>query len=138
MSLEGSSVERKFLGSRRYRCLGEVLLDNDLASLGDAYVNFVYSLYLSKKLGKPIGKKVESFPLAGAIQRAGLRRFLASRTDRHKQADAAEALLVYGWIVGAITLEESVRTLMEKEEVEEAFSSLLETVVKRSNLDARV
>ena len=137
MSLKTFKIGKEFMFFRKYRCLSDVLTDNDLASLGDAYINFIYSLYLSKRSGRPIGKKVESFPLAGAIQKAGLRRFLASRTDRHKQADAAEALLVYGWIVGAISLEESVQILMEKEKVEEAFSSLLETVVKRCNLDTK-
>jgi hypothetical protein len=37
--------------------LAEVLADRDMASLGDAYVNFVYSLALSNRIGKAFGRE---------------------------------------------------------------------------------
>ena len=116
-----------FTLKRKYESLNEVLLDQKLAKLGDAYVNFLYSLALSKKDGVPTGIKVKGRLLADAFKRAGLREFLPSRIDRHKQADAAEALIVYAWIQGSITLEEGLKILEQNEDSTEAFSVLLLT-----------
>ena len=107
------------------------MMDHGLASLGDAYVNLLYSLYLSRRGGRPLGSKVSSSVLAGALRKAGLRRLLPSRTDRHKQADAAEALVVYAWILGLISTEEAVSTLEGEETLEEAFASLLKVIRER-------
>jgi hypothetical protein len=43
----------------RYEKLADVLTDYDLASLGDAYTNFVCSLALSNLKGQPSGVKVK-------------------------------------------------------------------------------
>ena len=75
---------------RTYASLQDIMLDKDLAKLGDAYVNFLYSLALSKKQKEATGTKVQGRLLADAFKKAGLREFLSSRIDRHKQADAAE------------------------------------------------
>jgi hypothetical protein len=40
---------------KTHRNLTEVLTDHKLASLGDAYVNFAYSLALSNRTGRPTG-----------------------------------------------------------------------------------
>jgi len=40
---------------KTYRNLTEVLTDHKLASLGDAYVNFAYSLALSNRTGRLTG-----------------------------------------------------------------------------------
>ncbi len=114
----------------KHKSLTAILADQNLAALGDAYVNFLYSLILSKKMGKPVGEKVNSTVLASALRMADLRKFLSSRTDRHKQADAAEALIVYGWLVGAVSFDQAIR-IMEKEESEiEAFNALLRAILK--------
>jgi hypothetical protein len=118
----------------KYESLREVLMDQNLAKLGDAYVNFLYSLVLSKKEGKPTGTKVKSRLLADAFKKAGLRRFLPSRINRHKQADAAEALIVYAWILGSVTMEEGVKILEESEDEIEAFSVLLLTAKRKLDL----
>jgi len=112
---------------QQYESLSEVLMDNKLAKLGDAYVNFLYSLALSKKKGEPTGIKVKGRLLADAFKKAGLRKFLPSRIDRHKQADAAEALIVYAWIRGSMTIEEGLEILEQNENSLEAFSCLLLT-----------
>jgi hypothetical protein len=104
---------------KNYNNLSQILTDKKLAALGDAYINFVYSLAMSKKLRKPYGKKVKGAPLAEAVRKAGLRKFLPPRIDKHALSDAAEALLVYGWLNEASTLEESVK-IMEKSETLEA------------------
>jgi len=115
----------------KHKNLREVLIDQKLASLGDSFVNFIHSLALSRREGKPIGAKVDSRVLSEALKKAGLRKFLPSRTDRHTQADAAEALIVYAWIQNAITIEEGVSILEQYEDPAEAFCVLLLTITKK-------
>jgi len=123
-----------FAFTPQYESLREVLMDQKLAKLGDAYVNFLYSLALSKKKGEPAGTKVEGRLLADAFKKAGLRKFLPSRIDRHKQADAAEALIVYAWIRGSMTMEEGLKILEQKEDTIEAFSFLLLTAKRKLDI----
>jgi len=118
----------------KYKNLREVLMDQKLASLGDSFVNLVYSLALSRRKRKPVGAKVDSRVLSQALKTAGLRKLLPSRTDRHAQADAAEALIVYAWIRNIMTLEDGVNTLEQYEDPVEAFCALLETIAKKLNL----
>lgn len=111
--------------------LQEILTNHKLAALGDAYVNFLYSLVISKKSGEPAGVKVDSRLLAEALRKAGLREYLPSRTDRHTQADAAEALIVYTWLKGLISLEEGVKILERYEDAIEGFFNLLTLAKKK-------
>lgn len=111
--------------------LAEVLADRDLASLGDAYVNFVDSLALSNRRGKPLGIRVKGTVLAEALRRAGLRDCLGSGMTRHMLADAAEALLVYAWLNGCITLDECVAVMGKAGDSVEGLSLLLATAKKR-------
>jgi hypothetical protein len=110
-----------------YKNFSEILMDHKLAKLGDAYVNFLYSLALSKKNGEPTGIKVKGRLLSEAFKKADLRKFLPSRIDRHKQADAAEALIVYAWIRGYTTLEQGIEILEQNEDEIESFTCLLLT-----------
>jgi hypothetical protein len=116
----------------QYENLSEVLMDHKLAKLGDAYVNFLYSLALSKKRREATGTKVKGRLLADAFKKVGLREFLPSRIDRHKQADAAEALIVYAWIRGSMTMEEGLEILEKNEDAVEAFSVLLLTAKRKT------
>ncbi len=109
----------------KYKTLREVLTDQKLAALGDAYVNFIYSLALSEKRGEPTGAKVDNRILSQALKKAGLRETLPKRSPRHKQADAAEALIVYAWMLNAATIHEGVELLEGSKDVVEAFCSLL-------------
>jgi len=118
----------------QYESLSQVLMDQKLASLGDAYVNFLYSLALSKKMGEPTGTKVKGRLLADAFEKADLRRFLPSRIDRHKKADAAEALIVYAWIRGSMTMEEGLKILEQNGDEVEVFSLLLLTAKRKLSL----
>jgi hypothetical protein len=126
---------KKFHFVPKYGSFLSVLIDHDLAALGDAYVNFVYSLALSEKQCKPVGRKVDSSVLAAAVRKAGLRPKLPSRTDRHKQADAAEALIVYGWLMDVISLDEAVQIIVKEENLEEAFNTILQTIIERLKLE---
>ncbi len=110
----------------------EVLTNHKLASLGDAYINFVYSLALSNRKGQPSGAKVKGTVLAEAIKKAGLREYLPSRMTRHMLADAAEALIIYAWLHNCITLEESVATLEKTDDPIDGFSQLLATIKTRA------
>jgi len=109
-------------------------MDQKLASLGDSFVNFVYSLALSRRRGEPTGVKVSSRVLSEALKKVGLRRLLPSRTDRHIQADAAEALIVYAWVQNIMTMEEAVNILEQHEDPVEAFCAFLLTIRKKLNL----
>jgi hypothetical protein len=127
----GINYAEQFL--KNYTSLAEILVDRKLAALGDAYANFVYSLAMSKRLGKPFGKKVKGAPLAEAVRKAGLRKQLPSRIDKHVLSDAAEALLVYAWLTEALTLEESVEAL-EKNGLEQGLVQLLLKAVEKIKL----
>jgi len=118
----------------QYESLSQVLMDQKLASLGDAYVNFLYSLALSKKKGEATGIKVKGRLLADAFKEVELRKFLPSRIDNHKKADAAEALIVYAWIRGSMTMEEGLEILEQNGDEVEAFSLLLRTAKMKLNL----
>jgi len=106
-------------------------MDRELAALGDAYVNFIFSLASSRKLNRPTGSKVKSEILANALRKANLRESLPSRFDRHRQADAVEALIIYAWLKGIFTTEECV-TIVEKEvQPDEGFSALIQGILGR-------
>jgi len=108
-----------------------VLKDHKLAALGDAYINFAYSLALSMKKGQPSGAKVKGSVLAEAFRRAGLREHMPSRVSSHMLADAAEALIVYAWLNGHMLLEECVSILHESESSVEGFTRLLSIIMDR-------
>ena len=118
----------------KYNTLHEVLTDHKLAALGDAYVNFIFSLAQSNKIGEPVGARVDNNLLASALKKAGLRELLPSRTNRHEQADAAEALIVYAWIRDVMTIEEGVNILEQHEDQAEAFCSLIRKAMEKLNL----
>jgi hypothetical protein len=111
-----------------YKSLAEVLTDHKLAALGDAYINFAYSLALSMKKGQPSGAKVKDAVLAEAFRKAGLREHMPSRVSCHMLADAAEALIVYAWLNGHISLNECVSILHKSEDSVEGFTRLLSTI----------
>jgi len=114
-----------------YKNLREILMDHELANLGDLYVNLLYSLALSELRGRPVGMRVDSRILADALRRAGLRSLLPSRTDRHRQADAVEALIVYAWVRGLMSLRDGVEILRRYEDPAEAFCQLILEVRRR-------
>jgi hypothetical protein len=113
------------------KCLEEVLIDRDLASLGDAYINLVYSLALSNRRMKPEGTKVKGSILAEALRRAGLREHLPSRMSRHALADAAEALIVYGWLENCLTLYDCVSILGKSDDSVDCLTRLLVAAKER-------
>ena len=130
MPLPGSS---RYAFAPSHAALQDIRTDHKLASLGDAYTNLIYSLFLSVAAGKPVGAKADGRMLSKAFKQAGLRELLSSRVDRHEQADAAEALLVYVWLQGLTTISETVDALAKYGDAEEAFGSLLSSARKKLN-----
>jgi len=115
---------------KSYNSVEELLLDKDLAGLGDSYVNFVYSLAMSQKCGHPTGAKVNNQILARAVEASGLRALLPHRVDRHMRGNAAEALLVFAWLQDTLEMNKCIKVLSEKEPVE-AFTALLRQILNR-------
>ena len=111
--------------------LKEILTDRGLASLGDSYVNFAYSLALSNRKREPEGTKVKGSILAQALRRAGLREHLPSRMSRHALADAAEALIVYAWLSDRLTLSECVKSLGKSDDPVDGFTRVLVTAKEK-------
>ncbi|MCS7115274.1 MAG: ribonuclease III family protein [Nitrososphaerota archaeon] len=124
-------MAKKLSFTKVYKNLTEVLIDHKLASLGDAYINFVYSLALSQDKGQPLGVRVKSSVLAEAFKKAGLRGYMPTRVSSHMLADAAEALIVYAWLNHNISLEECVAALRKMEDPIEGFRRLLLTIKER-------
>ena len=122
------NLDRIVSFAKTYKNLKEVLNDHKLAALGDAYINFAYSLALSNRKGQPSGAKVQGNVLAQAFKKSGLREYMQSRINRHMLADAAEALTVYAWLNNHIKLEECVAILSKADDPVEGFAQLLSTI----------
>jgi hypothetical protein len=86
----------------------DVVRDKQLASLGDAFVNFVYSLALTKINDRPQAIKVSDRILSEAFRLAGLREYLGTRLSRKDLANAAESLLIEAYRKQLVSIDESV------------------------------
>jgi len=93
--------------------LRQVMRNKQLASLGDAFVNFIYSLALTQVNGKPQSVKVSDRILANAFKLSGLRQYLGTRISKKDLANASESLLVDAYRKKLITIEECVTILSE-------------------------
>lgn len=111
--------------------LKRILTDKGLAKLGDAYVNFIYSLVLTEIEGKPTGIKVSDRILADAAKKSGLKDLLAKRTRRNDIANAVEALIVYVWREELMKTEEAINILKKNPNPCTAFTDLTLEATKR-------
>jgi len=132
MRSEEADIDLSFVP--KYRSLQEIMIDANLAAFGDVYVNFIYSLAESRRREMLSGEKVSNQVLAYALRKAGMRSFLPKRSDRHRQADAAEALIVYAWIRRVISISECVSLLSREKDDVKGFAVLLVTVKERLDL----
>jgi len=122
------------------------LSQDGLATFGDSLVNFIYSLALTRYLGRPSGGRVSNASLAMALELAGLRHLAPRRTDKHGLGDAAEAIVAYAFLSGVIGIEEASeiveRNLSDdvthfsrrKEVLGRAFGELLKEIRNRLDL----
>ena len=111
--------------------ISSIMQDRKLASLGDAYVNLVYSMALTQVSGEPRGVKVSDRILSHAFKAAGLRSYLGARQSRKDFANASEALLIETFRKGLLTISESVKIITQKEDLTDGISDLLKTSVER-------
>ncbi len=110
----------------------QVMRDKQLASLGDAFVNFTYSLALTQTNGKPQAVKVSDRILAEAFKLSGLRRYLGTRVSKKDLANASESLLVDAYRKKLITIEESVRILSQNPDgLQAGLSELMKLTAER-------
>ena len=86
---------------------------DELANVGDNFVNLIYSLALSDVMKKPVGKKVSNYILSEALIKSGLREHGGRRLDKHGMADFVESIVFFAWAKEMISLEESVEILKE-------------------------
>jgi hypothetical protein len=109
-----------------------VVNDKQLASLGDAFVNFIYSLALTKINGRPQATKVSDRILSEAFRLAGLREYLGTRLSRKDLANAAESLLIEAYRKQLISIDESVFILTQNPDgLEAGLSNLLKLAADR-------
>ena len=85
--------------------------DKGLAQVGDALVNFLYSVARSQVLNKRSGTRVNSTILAEALKAADLRHLPRPRADKHDLADTVEAIIAYAWAKKALSIEEMIEIL---------------------------
>ena len=113
-----------------------VAADKNLARLGDSFVNFVFSLALTRVRGTPHGVKVSNRVLADAARNAGLRSMLPKRLTGGDIANAAEALIAHAWMQTWISLERIVTVLAENvEDPTASFQKLLTEILADSRAE---
>ena len=114
----------------------QIARDKQLASLGDAYVNLVYSVALTTLRGYPQGTKVSDRILASALREAGLRDILGTRVTKKDLANASEALLAEAYRKGYLNLEESVQIITQhSENPPSGLSQLLKLAAEKIRSD---
>ena len=119
----------------RDQSLTMILTDHGLAQLGDALLNFAFSLALTGREGKPRGARVPDKTLAEAAVKAGLRRHLPRRTARGDVANSLEALLGFIWLKKLMTLDEILECLKaDKLDNSQNFAELAELALARLGL----
>jgi hypothetical protein len=110
----------------------DVLSNPKLARLGDAYVNFLFSLALTQATGTPVGIKVSDKVLFEAAKNSGVRPFLSRRMKRGQVANVVEALIVNSWLKRSLSLEEMTSIISNSiDSLPDAVAELLKQILKK-------
>lgn len=137
---------------KKFRSFRKILTNKNLARLGDALINFAYSLAKSRIEGTPTGAKVQDKALAEAIRKTKIKKVLPLRSKEDTLGDAVEALCAYSWLNQTMTIEEMVETIqnalqgedithprLEKKACTKAFAELLNKIINRhENLEKKI
>ena len=99
---------------RKFSNIREILVNKNLAKLGDPFVNFVYSLAKSCVLGTYSGWKIPDKVLAQSLRDANLRQLVSLKASNHDLGDAVEALIVHEWLFQKISIEKITNILFEQ------------------------
>ena len=83
--------------------------DKKLSKLGDALLNFIYSLNLSMSQGVATGAKIPNRILAKAIESSRHKNLIPRRSDKHRKGDLVEAIFAYAWLEGRLDINESIK-----------------------------
>lgn len=122
-------MSRDNLDSREVR---EVLRNPQLARLGDAFVNFLFSLALTQSTGEPVGIKVSDKVLFEAAKKSGIRSLLPRRMKRGHIANIVEALIVHSWLKKSLSLEEMTQIVSSHpDNLPDATTELLKEIFER-------
>ena len=111
--------------------ISSIMKDRKLASLGDAYINLVYSMALTQLSGEPQGVKVSDRILSHAFKAAGLREYLGTRQSRKDFANASEALLIETYRKGLLTINECIKIITQRDDPADGITDLLKIAVER-------
>ncbi|MBO3802706.1 MAG: hypothetical protein JTT11_02330 [Candidatus Brockarchaeota archaeon] len=123
---------RKALGLRRPA--KHYIEKGELSGLGDAVVNYIASVSETIRGGIPTGKRVDNETLVKSVRESGLREKLAHRKDKHSLGDAAETLIAYAWVTGAVTLDECVETLLRSPSLQDGLTRILRLAIKKAGV----
>ncbi len=93
--------------------LKRVLVDRNLAQLGDSILNFAASAALTNVRSRPTGRRVKNRLMTPLIDSSALKQLLPLRTSKRDRANAFEALAGYLWQKKAFKIEELIE-VMEK------------------------
>jgi putative ribosome biogenesis GTPase RsgA len=114
------------------RELQEVLRNPKLARLGDAYVNFLFSLALTQATGTPVGIKVSDKVLFEAAKKSGIKSLLPRRMKRGHVANVVEALIVDSWLKKSFSLDEMTQIVSNRlDNLTEAVTQLLNDILQK-------
>jgi hypothetical protein len=110
----------------------QILKNRRLARLGDAYVNFLFSLALTKASGIPVGVKVSDRILFEAAKNSGIRPLLPRRIKRGEVANVIEALVVDSWMRKSLELDEMVDIISKNsDDLTEAATQLVKSILEK-------
>jgi hypothetical protein len=76
------------------------LLDHGLSSLGDIYLNFIYSIAISLREGNLTSLRISNKVLAEVMRQSSFRSILPHRLSKHDIGNSAEAILIYAVVTG--------------------------------------
>ncbi len=122
----------------------EAFGDHRLSKLGDALLNFIYSLSLSVHGGVPEGKKIPNSVLAKAVESSRYRGIVPKRSDRHRKGDLVEAIFAYAWLKGLFDVRGAAEFLADRHQARdgpldlEAYSIALSELMDRMLADMGV
>ncbi len=121
-----------------------VTTSKGLAQLGDAFINFLYSLSRSIAHKQASGCKVSDAILSNAYRASLLKKKVLLKGDRDKIGDGVEAIIIWAWIQNYFTMKEILYIItshlssipldernIEKTAASDAFRNLLNELVRR-------